>query len=344
MIIPVFWDARQLAHDPAHEFSEGRLVPYAESPARAEAIRAALAATGWAEFRSPEPLDEELLHRVHDAAYVRLIREAWEAWVAEGNTGDALPGCWPARGRKDLKPARIQARLGQASFDAGTPITPHTSAAVEAAAAIGQSVGSAVADGARLVFGLCRPPGHHAGRDYMGGYSYFNNVALAVERLLERGARRVAVLDVDYHQGNGSQDIFYARGEVFFCSLHADPAQDFPYFWGAVEERGEGPGEGATLNLPLPRGTDWAAYRPALQQGLAAIARFQPEALLVSYGADTFELDPISHFRLKTEDYHAMGALIAQLGLPTGVVMEGGYAIAALGANVAAFLEGMAGR
>lgn len=341
MTTPVFWDARQLAHAPAHELSEGKLVPYAEVPARAEAIHAALAAAGWAEFHVPEPLDEALLHRVHDADYVRLIREAWAAWVAEGNAGDALPGCWPARGRRDLMPARIQARLGQASFDAGTPITPHTVAAVKAAAAIGQSTGAAVAAGARLAFGLCRPPGHHAGRDYMGGYSYFNNAALAVERLLTGGAARVAVLDVDYHQGNGTQDIFYARGDVFFCSIHADPAHDFPYFWGAAEERGVGPGEGATLNLPLPRGTAWAAYRPALEQALAAIARFGADALVISYGADTFEADPISHFRLKTTDYREMGARIASLGLPSAVLMEGGYAIDALGANVVAFLDGL---
>lgn len=344
MTLPVFWDARQLAHAPAFELSEGRLAPYAESPARAEAIRAALAATGWAAFRAPEALDEALLARVHDGDYIRLIREAWAQWAAEGNEGDALPGCWPARGRRELKPLRIQARLGQASFDAGTPITPHTAAAAEAAAAIGQSTGAAIAGGARLAFGLCRPPGHHAGRDYMGGYSYFNNAALAVERLLAGGARRVALLDVDYHQGNGSQDVFYERGEVLFCSIHADPAHDFPYFWGTAEETGAGAGAGATLNLPLPRDTDWAAYRPALAEALAAIGRFQPDALVISYGADTFEADPISHFKLKTADYRSMGVDIAALGLPMAVLMEGGYAIEALGANVVAFLEGLAPR
>lgn len=339
--IPVFWDAVQLTHQPTRELSEGAFIPYPESPARAEAIHGALAAQPWVVLQAPSLLDEALLQRVHAPEYVALIREAWAAWVAEGNAGEALPGCWPSRGRRDLKPQRIQARLGQASFDAGTPIMAHTAAAVEAAAAIGQSVGEAVARGERLVFGLCRPPGHHAGRDYMGGYSYFNNAALAVERLLEGGAEKVAVLDVDYHQGNGTQDLFYERGEVLFCSLHADPAQDFPYFWGCADECGAGPGAGATLNLPLPRGTDWAAYRPALARALETVAGFGAKALIVSYGADTFKGDPISHFRLDTPDYRAMGADIAALGLPTGVVMEGGYAIEALGANVTALLAGL---
>jgi len=341
--VPVFWDEAQLLHAPTQELSEGGFIPYPESPARAEAIRSVLAREPWAAFQAPGPLDESLLWQVHDADYVALIRGAWAAWRAEGNAGDALPGCWPARGRRDLKPARIQARLGQASFDAGTPIMAHTAKAVEAAAAIGQSVGEAVAGGAPLVFGLCRPPGHHAGRDYMGGYSYFNSAALAVEAMLRAGAARVAMLDVDYHQGNGTQDIFYARGDVFFCSLHADPAHDFPYFWGCADERGVGEGLGATLNLPLPRGTDWADYRPALRSGLEAIAAFRPEALVVSYGADTYKDDPISHFRLTTADYAAMGAEIAGLGLPCGVLMEGGYAVDALGDNVSAFLQGLRG-
>ncbi len=342
MKIPVYWDERQLLHDPQAELSDGRLVPYAESPARARAVLEVLTASARMEIRAPEPLDEALLHRVHDAGYIALLRGAWADWLKEGCSGDALAGCWPVRGRRDVKLTRVQARLGAACFDAGTPITAHTLAAVEAAAAIGVSAAGAVAQGAGLAFGLCRPPGHHAGRDYMGGYCYLNNAALAAERLLAGGLQRVAVLDVDYHHGNGTQDVFYARPDVFFASIHSDPSTDFPYYWGRVDETGAGPGLGTTLNLPLPRGTQWAGYAPALETALRAIKGFAPQALVISYGADTFEEDPISRFELKTSDYQRMGAAIAELNLPMAVVMEGGYCIGALGANTLTFLEGLA--
>ena len=195
--------------------------------------------------------------------------------------------------------------------------------------------------GERAAFALCRPPGHHAGADYLGGYCYLNNAAIAAQAAIDAGRKRVAILDVDYHHGNGTQDIFYARGDVLFVSIHADPRMDYPYFWGHADETGEGEGEGATLNLPLPRGTDLAAYLPALDAALARIAAFAPDLLVISYGADTFAGDPISHFRLRNRRLcRSRRAGSPALGLPTLIVMEGGYAVDALGANVAAFLSG----
>jgi acetoin utilization deacetylase AcuC-like enzyme len=174
----------------------------------------------------------------------------------------------------------------------------------------------------------------------MGGYCYLNSAAIAAQAAIAAGRRRVALLDIDYHHGNGSQDIFYARGDVLFVSIHADPATDYPFFWGHENEAGEREGEGATLNLPLPRGTDMAGYAPALDRALERVAAFAPDMLVCSYGADTFEGDPISHFALRTVDYAAIARRIAGLGLPVLIVMEGGYAVDALGANVAAFLSG----
>jgi acetoin utilization deacetylase AcuC-like enzyme len=197
-----------------------------------------------------------------------------------------------------------------------------------------------VLGGESSAFALCRPPGHHCGADYLGGYCYLNNAAIATEAAIAAGKKRVAILDVDYHHGNGTQDIFYARGDVLFASIHADPATDYPFYWGHADETGEGTGEGATLNLPLPQGTDFAAYRPVLAKALERIAAFGAELLIVSYGADTFVGDPISHFALETGDYPVLAREIASLGLPTVIVMEGGYAVDALGANVAAFLSG----
>ena len=193
--------------------------------------------------------------------------------------------------------------------------------------------------GDRAALALCRPPGHHCGADYLGGYCYLNNAAIAAEAAVAAG-RRVAILDIDYHHGNGTQDIFYARGDVLFVSIHADPVTDYPFFWGHADETGIGEGEGANLNLPLPQGTALADYVPALDRALEKIAAFAPDLLVCSYGADTYAGDPISFFRIETGDYPVLARRIASLGVPTLVVMEGGYAVDALGANLAAFLSG----
>jgi acetoin utilization deacetylase AcuC-like enzyme len=194
--------------------------------------------------------------------------------------------------------------------------------------------------GGRSAFALCRPPGHHAGADYMGGYCYLNNAAIAAEAARAAGIGRIAVLDVDYHHGNGTQDIFLERGDVFFASIHADPRTDYPFYWGHADERGIGEGEGATLNLPLPHGTGRRDYEVALDRALEAITGFGADLLICSFGADTFAGDPICSFALETEDYAPVARRIASLGLPSLVVMEGGYAVDALGENVAAFLSG----
>jgi acetoin utilization deacetylase AcuC-like enzyme len=194
--------------------------------------------------------------------------------------------------------------------------------------------------GDRTAFALCRPPGHHCGADYMGGYCYLNAAAVAGEAAIAAGRQRVAILDIDYHHGNGSQDIFYDRGDVLFVSLHADPKTDYPFYWGHADESGRGAGEGATLNLPLPRGTGLDGFDRALGVALDRIAAFAPDVLICSYGADTYEGDPISFFKLRTNDYTLLARRIAALGLPTLILMEGGYAVDALGANVGAFLAG----
>jgi acetoin utilization deacetylase AcuC-like enzyme len=253
-----------------------------------------------------------------------------------------MPYTFPVVGRRALDLDRIDARLGRHSFDTATPLAEGTWEAAYWSAQTALEGLAAVLAGEQAAFALTRPPGHHAGADYMGGYSYLNHAAIAAEAALGAGQRRVAILDVDYHHGNGTQDIFHARGDVLYASIHADPATDYPFFWGHADERGGGPGAGATLNLPLPRGTGWAAYEPALGQALDWLDRREPELLILSYGADTYAGDPISHFELQTDDYTRMANCIASLGVPTLIVMEGGYALDALGANVAAFLGGFA--
>ena len=330
-----FWDERQRAHAPQSEFFNGALHPAAEHPGRVDAILESLGATEAPADRGMEPL-----LRVHPADYLGFLESAHSDWRAPGRQGDAFPYTFPVVARRALDLERIDAKLGRYSFDTSTPITEGTWQSAYWSAQTALTALQTVIDDERSAFALCRPPGHHAGADYLGGYSYLNNAAIAAEAALAAGRARVAILDVDYHHGNGTQDIFYERAEVAYASIHADPSTDYPFFWGHADEGGAGAGAGATLNLPLPRGTTWAKYQPALERALEWVAAFDAQLLVVSYGADTYAGDPISHFRLETGDYAPMARRIAGLGLPTLIVMEGGYAVDALGANVAGFLSG----
>ena len=325
-----FFDGRQRGHAPAVEFFNGGLHPAAECLERVDAILSAVGTT-----ESPGDYGLSPIVRAHAPDYVAFLQSAFTDWRAAGRDGDAIPYTFPVVGRRGLDLDRIDARLGQFAFDTSTPIAEGTWDSAYWGAQSALSALDTVLTGDRAAFAFSRPPGHHAGRDYLGGYSYLNNAAIAAEAALAAGRKRVAILDVDYHHGNGTQDIFRDRDDVLFASIHADPRTDYPYFWGHADESG-----GNILNLPLPRGTDWTAYAPALTQALDWIKQGAPDLLIVSYGADTYAGDPISHFRLQTGDYPRMARGIAALGLPTLIVMEGGYALGALGANVAAFLGG----
>ena len=327
-----FFSPRELGHVPDRELHNGGWTAHAETPDRARSIVAALPPLLPAVDHGLGPIA-----RVHTAEYLDFLRDAHRLWRTAGRDGDAIPYVWPVVGRRPLKLDRIDALLGRFSFDAATPIASGTWDAAYWAAQAALTALDAALDG-ETAFALCRPPGHHAGADYLGGYCYLNNAAIAAAAARARGCRRVAILDVDYHHGNGTQDIFWEDGSVFYASLHADSATDYPFFWGHAGETGGGAGAGATLNLPLPRGTGIAAYLAALDMALAAVAAFAPELLVVSFGADTFAGDPIAGFALATADFAAVGARIAAAGWPVLVVMEGGYATAELGANVAKFL------
>ncbi len=333
-MIGVFASA-QLGHAPAREMHNGGWTDHAETRARAESIVAALAALEPAADHGRAPL-----LAVHSAEYLDFLEHAHDRWRGAGRDGDALPYVWPVVARRALRLERIDALLGRFSFDAATPIAAGTWDAAYWGAQTALTALDRVLGGERAAFALCRPPGHHAGADYFGGYCYVNNAAVVARAARSAGRARVAVLDVDYHHGNGTQDIFWDDGSVFYASLHADPATDYPFFWGHADEAGGGAGAGATLNLPLPRGTGIAPYLAALDTALAALRDFAPDLLVVSFGADTFAGDPISGFALRTADFVAVGARIAGAGWPAVVVMEGGYATAELGANVAAFLRG----
>lgn len=323
-----FFDEGQRSHRPALEFFNGALHPAADRPDRVDAILGALAHVEAPVQRSEAEL-LEALGQVHDADYLALLKNAHAEWRAAGREGDAIPYAFPVH-RRPRSLARIDARLGAHSYDTCTPVTDGTWAALLAGTRTLLSALDAVLGG-EDAFALTRPPGHHAGADYMGGYSYVNWAALGAVQ----SGRRAAVLDLDYHHGNGTQDILAGREQVRFASLHADPATDYPYFWGHEAENG-----GNVRNWPLPRGTTFAAYEAALGDACDWLMEGAPELIVVSFGADTWEGDPISHFRLRTADYGRLGKRVKRCGRPTLVVMEGGYAVDALGPNVAGFLSG----
>ncbi|GAO38709.1 acetylpolyamine amidohydrolase [Sphingomonas changbaiensis NBRC 104936] len=331
-----FFDPRQLRHAPVAELHNGAFTAYQETPDRAESILRVIAQT-----ERPADRGEAPILAVHSADYVDFLKSAHALWREAGRDGDPIPYAWPIVGRRPLRLNRIDALLGQFSFDATTPIAEGTWDAVYWNAQTAVAAADAVLTGERAAFALCRPPGHHSGADYFGGYCHLNVAAIAAQRARDAGVKRVAILDIDYHHGNGTQDIFWERGDVFYASVHADPATDYPFYWGHADEIGGGPGEGATLNLPLARGARLAEFRAAQARALAAIRAFDPGLLVVSFGADTFEGDPISYFQLTTEDYRTLAGDIAAVGLPTVIVQEGGYATAALGSNVRSFLSGL---
>ena len=260
-----------------------------------------------------------------------------------GRDGDILPFTWPARTLRSVLPDTLLGQLGYYSFDGGAPITAGTWQAAWSSAQVALTGQALISDGAASAFALCRPPGHHAAGDLMGGYCYLNNAAIATQAFLDGGCKRVAVLDVDYHHGNGTQSIFYARNDVLVASIHGDPSFEFPFFLGYHDEVGEGAGQGFNLNLPLAAGSGWDRWSAALEQACARIADYAPEVIVVSLGVDTFKEDPISQFKLDSPDYLRMGERIARLGKPTLFVMEGGYAVEEIGINAVNVLEGFEG-
>ena len=340
-----FYNPHHALHQGRFEMFRGQLVPCFEVPARADFVLAELGRRGLGEVRSPPRFEVPALTTIHAPRYLDFLAGAWDEWVAldpANATRDALPSVWPARTfRTDVLPANFSACMGLFSYDAGSPLTSGTWVAARAGADCAFAAAEQLVQGARSAFVLSRPPGHHAGADFFGGYCFLNNAALAAQHLRDQGFERVAVLDIDYHHGNGTQSIFYDRSDVLFTSLHGDPHTEYPFFLGYADERGVGGGIGFNHNLPLPRGTGFAVWREALKAALQGIAAFGAQALVVSLGLDTFEGDPISGFTLRSDDYLRVGEDLAGAGLPTVVVFEGGYAVAEVGVNAVNVLEGL---
>jgi acetoin utilization deacetylase AcuC-like enzyme len=331
----VFYTDVEQRYAPRHSWFYGRLTDYPEVPGRTRSILAALAGRPGYAVQAPPALDATWLEKAHDADYLRTLAAVCARLAPEEEFFPFHMQPLPAL----LRSPHVRLHAGYYALDGSTPLLADSYAVATAVAATALAGAQALLAGAPLAYALPRPPGHHAGRRSYAGYCLVNHAALAAHALLAAG--KVAILDVDYHHGNGTQEIFWERDDVLYVSLHCRPEEAYPYVAGTAEETGAGRGRGCTRNLPLPGGSDWAAYAPALETALEAIQRFAPATLVVSLGFDALASDPNGTFALQVEDFGALARRIAQLGLPLLAVQEGGYDVPRLGDCALAFFAGL---
>jgi acetoin utilization deacetylase AcuC-like enzyme len=336
-------------HNPNAEMELGGFHPPHESVERAETIKGALLADSRFVFREPSEWGTGPIEAVHDPGLVRFLSNAWaEFQAASGPSREVIPDVfYKPLLREGMSPGRepisIHGRLGWWCFETTTPLVEGTYLAARGSVDTAMTATRIVMNGERAAYGLCRPPGHHAPTANYGGYCFFNNAAVAANYVATTTGTKVAILDVDYHHGNGIQEIFYNRDDVLYVSLHGDPARAYPYSVGFADETGGGRGLGYNLNLPLAARTGDDEYLKALDRACEAIAAFGPSMVIVSLGLDTFDGDPIADLAVTTDGFERCGARVRELGLPTVVLQEGGYNVGALGENARRWLIGVGG-
>ena len=347
----VVYSPLHLGHDIVTETYMGRPIPANEVAERAERIRTALEADGGFQFVAPAEHGDDPIVAIHDPGLLRFLAEAWPQMRAEGVAHEALvPEAFGVRGLTEgmTVPGEprgaISGRAGYWALDTSTPIVAGTYRAARAAVDVALTATDLVLGGAPAAYGLCRPPGHHAARSMYGGYCFFNNAAIAAAAVVRATGEPVAILDLDYHHGNGTQQIFWRRFDVLYVSIHADPDRAYPFYLGRADETGEGPGAGANLNLPMPAGTTNEMYLDALDRALEAVGATPGSVVVVSLGFDTYGHDPIGDFALTTDVYHEVGRRVAALGRRSVILQEGGYHRPSLGENARAWLRGAEGR
>ena len=344
-----FFTDDQLLHDPQQYMRVGRICKPTDLPSRAHALRDALAGRGIA-LAAPPDVGRAPLEAVHSTDYLDYLETAYAQWRELKVFGlepgiEVLPNLSPyyngAPGvdRAPCPSPSLIARTGYYISDLSCPLGPHTWQSILRSAHTAVAAADAVLAGDDVAYALCRPSGHHAHRDRAGGFCYINNSAIATQRLRAQHGR-VAVFDVDAHHGDGTQNIFYARGDVLTVSTHADPSGYYPFYTGYDHERGVGEGEGFNLNLPLAHGTGNSEFLAAVDRGVAAVRNFAPGALVLPLGFDTYKDDPISVLKLDLDAYRALGERIGALKLPTVVVQEGGYMVEAIGPALDQFVQG----
>jgi acetoin utilization deacetylase AcuC-like enzyme len=348
--MPVVWTERHRGHRPDGGYWLGVQQAADEQPDRGDALRDGLAAAGHEIVDAPD-LGLDPIVAVHDAGFVDFMSRAYPSWVAEGHLVDpGQPQVVPylfatapfaRRHAAGRRPATIRAELGLYAMDTMTLLSAGTFTAACAAAHAAVHAADLVAAGGGAAYAAVRPPGHHAGPAFFGGACYFNNAAAAAQRLRDAGYRRIGVVDIDAHQGNGTQEIFWDRDDVLYASVHVDPAAGwFPHLVGYADECGGGLGEGWTVNAPLPPGAGDEPWLAALRQLVDAVDGHASDAIVVSLGVDAAAADPAAPLEVSAAGFRAAGSLLAGLGLPTVFVQEGGYVVGDLAALVGAVLDG----
>jgi len=352
----VVYTPAHLGHDVTVETVMGVEIPANEVAERAEIIRAALDADGGFERSEPAEYGTAPITAVHDPGLLSFLEVAWSEVRRQGLNGaflsaDTYPNRSMFEGMSDEAIARLvrepEHAAGRAGFwglDSAAPLVAGTYVVARGAVDVALTAMDLVLGGATAAYGLCRPPGHHAARSMYGGYCFFNNAAIVAEAITAATGERVAILDVDFHHGNGTQQIFWRRGDVRYVSIHADPQRQYPYFLGRADETGEGDGAGENLNIPLRAGATNEEYLEATDRAVEAIAAVPGSVVVVSLGFDTYGLDPIGDFALTTDVYHEVGRRVAALGRRLVILQEGGYHRPSLGENARAWLRGAEGR
>jgi acetoin utilization deacetylase AcuC-like enzyme len=338
----VVFDDIQKLHNPSFFLSSGVAKPNPDQPRRADILLAGAERAGLARV-VPDDYGLDVIAAVHTPEYIAFLETIHERWKQiPGASPEVIPNVHPDR-RNGSYP---QSPVGQAGYhvaDTAAPIGAETWRAVKHNAFTATHAARLVMEGEASAYGLCRPPGHHAFHDMAGGFCFLNNSAIAAQYLRQK-YDRVAIVDVDLHHGNGTQGIFYRRRDVFTVSLHADPERFYPFFWGHASERGEGDGLGFNLNMPLPLGTGDEGFLAALDKALDRVAAYAPGVIVVALGLDASEADPLAGLKVTTPGFGRIADRIAQLGLPTVIVQEGGYICDPLGDNLTSFLEGFQAR
>lgn len=339
----VVFSADHRLQNPRSEIHLGTPIPTFERAARAENIRSELMKDSRFLFVDPFEHGRHPIERVHRAGMVDFLERAWIDMHDETDRDEFVPEVMLHAGLRENMPSVSPPRSASSAFgywcyETATPIVSGTYRAARASVDVALTAGDIVLAGERSAYALCRPPGHHAARAVFGGFCYFNNAAIVADHLVRATGSKVAILDVDYHHGNGTQHIFYERDDVFFTSLHGDPTRAYPWFTGFPDETGAGRGKNTNYNVPLPAETSDETYLRRLDDACSKITRFGADILVVSLGVDTFWNDPISDFSLTTEGYAKCAELVRDSGLPMVVVQEGGYDIDAIGVNVRSWL------
>jgi acetoin utilization deacetylase AcuC-like enzyme len=334
----VVYSVSQAKHDPSFFLSSGLQANNPEVPRRAETLLASAVSAG---CEHVEPIDtgHAPISAVHTPEYLRFLKTIYRRWQHLDNaSSEVVPNIHPNR-RDGSYPVSEVGQAGYHMADTACPISSDTFNAVVKSAHCAVTAAQLILGGESASYALCRPPGHHAFKDMAGGFCYLNNSAIAAQQLRTR-YNRVAIIDVDLHHGNGTQDIFYARDDVFTASIHADPVSFYPFFWGSANERGKDAGLAYNLNVPLPKQSGDDAFIAGLDYLLETVEMFSPDAIVLALGLDASIDDPFGGLNITTDGFNRIAQRIAQLGKPTVLVQEGGYLSDSLGKNLDSFLQG----